>query len=395
MGGVIRGRERVFFRAGQIEEVGGHEVAVFAGHGLPLHRLQQVALRQQPQPLAQHRLGRLEGLGQLVELRRRHRLEPGRSRLASARDVALPDAAECVVPLVVGGGGELLGQRGPPFLECGGPFLDRHALDLGRILFRQRLDALHLGQQAPDLLEQAVEVIRKRVDQYGVSEPVITPQGKDRILVQIAGLDTKQTEEAKSQLQRVAKLEFSIVDEGGAARVARIKAGEEIMDPSLVILPMTTGKEKKETTEILVKRRPALTGDTVTRAFAFFDQHGYGVSLELNSEGAAIFDEVARQNKGRQMAIILDGEVISAPVLQSDHFGGRAQITGHFTDKEARDLASALENPLRVLVQIEETRSVSPTLGADSIKSGVLAGFSGLVLAFMVLYYRKAGLLGP
>ncbi|NDG72719.1 MAG: protein translocase subunit SecD, partial [Proteobacteria bacterium] len=119
------------------------------------------------------------------------------------------------------------------------------------------------------------------------------------------------------------------------------------------------------------------------------------VSLELNAEGAKLFDEVARQNKGRQMAIILDGEVISAPVLQSDHFGGRAQITGKFDDKEARDLASALENPLRVPVQIEETRSVSPTLGADSIRSGVMAGVSGLVLVMFatLIYYRFAGLI--
>jgi len=247
----------------------------------------------------------------------------------------------------------------------------------------------------PDLLEQAVEVIRKRVDQYGVSEPVITPQGKDRILVQIAGLDTNQMEEAKSQLQRVAKLEFAIVDEGDPARVERIQKGEEVMDPSFVLKTYRPDKDKTESTQILVKRRAALTGEYVTRAFAYFDQQGYGVSLELNAEGAKLFDEVARQNKGRQMAIILDGEVISAPVLQSDHFGGRAQITGNFDDKEARDLASALENPLRVPVQIEETRSVSPTLGADSIRSGVMAGVSGLVLVMFatLLYYRFAGLI--
>ena len=246
----------------------------------------------------------------------------------------------------------------------------------------------------PDLLDQAVEVIRKRVDQYGVSEPIITPQGKDRILVQIAGLDTHQTEEAKGQLQRVAKLEFSMVDDGGSARIERIKAGEEVMDPSLVIKTYTVGKDQKETAEILVKRRPALTGEYVKRAFAYFDQQGYGVSLEFDGEGARLFDEVARQNKGRQMAIILDGEVISAPVLQSDNYGGRAQITGNFDDKQARDLSSALENPLRVPVVIEETRSVSPTLGADSIRSGVLAGVSGLVLVmiFTFFYYRFVGL---
>ncbi len=247
----------------------------------------------------------------------------------------------------------------------------------------------------PDLLDQAVEVIRKRVDQYGVSEPVITPQGKDRILVQIAGLDTQQIEEAKSQLQRVAKLEFAIVDEGGPGRVDRIQKGEEVMDPSFVLKTYRPGKDKTESTQILVKRRAAMTGEYVTRAFAYYDQQGYGVSLELNSEGAKIFDEVARQNKGRQMAIILDGEVISAPVLQSDHFGGRAQITGKFDDKEARDLSSALENPLRVPVQIEETRSVSPTLGADSIRSGVMAGVSGLILVMFatLIYYRFAGLI--
>ena len=243
----------------------------------------------------------------------------------------------------------------------------------------------------PDLLDQAVEVIRKRVDQYGVSEPVISPQGEDRILVQIAGLDAKQTAEAQAQLQRVAKLEFSMVGDGD---IEKIEAGEEVMDPSLTVKSFRPSKESEEEQKILVKRRPALTGDHVSRAFAYFDQQGYGVSLELDSEGARMFDEVARENRGRQMAIILDGEVISAPVLQSDHYGGRAQITGNFDDKEARDLASALENPLRVPVQIEETRSVSPTLGADSVRSGVLAGLSGLalVMAFTLLYYRFAGL---
>ena len=245
-----------------------------------------------------------------------------------------------------------------------------------------------------DLLDHAVEVIRKRVDQYGVSEPVISPQGTDRILVQIAGLDTQQIEEAKSQLQRVAKLEFGIVGEGGPARVARIQAGEEIMPPAYVLKTEKPAKDSKEETQLLVTRRPALTGEHVTRAFAFFDQQGYGVSLELDPEGAKIFDEVASQHKGDRMAIILDGEVLSAPTLQSDFYGGRAQITGHFTDKEARDLASALENPLRVPVQIEETRSVSPTLGADSVKSGVVAGVVGLVMvmAFVMLYYHFAGL---
>ena len=271
----------------------------------------------------------------------------------------------------------------------------RLGLDLqGGTSFLIKLIPQTEGGITKDLLDQAVEVIRKRVDQYGVSEPVITPQGTDRILVQIAGLDAQQTEQAKTQLQKVAKLEFAIVDEGGPERIARIQSGEEVMPPNLVLKSYKPGKGDKEEIQILVARRAALSGERVRSAIAYFDQQGYGVSLELDAEGATIFDNVASQNKGRQMAIILDGEVISAPVLQSDHFGGRAQITGQFTDKEARDLASALENPLRVPVQIEETRSVSPTLGADSVKSGVTAGLVGLVLvmAFVFLYYRFAGL---
>lgn len=272
----------------------------------------------------------------------------------------------------------------------------RLGLDLqGGTSFLIRLVPQTADGITPDLQSQAVEVIRKRVDQFGVSEPVISPQGKDRILVQIAGLDTKQIEEARAQLQKVAKLEFAMVSEGGPAQVERIKSGEEVLPPAYIMKPYKLRKDSKEETEILVTRRPALTGEHVVKAFPFFDQQGYGVSLELDAEGAKIFDAVAAQHKGHQMAILLDGEVLSAPVLQSDHYFGRAQITGHFTDKEARELASALENPLRVPVLIEETRSVSPTLGADSVRSGVLAGLAGLVLvmAFVLLYYRFAGLI--
>ncbi len=247
-----------------------------------------------------------------------------------------------------------------------------------------------------DMLDQAVEVIRKRVDQYGVSEPIITPQGTDRILVQIAGLDADQINLAREQLQRVAKLEFSIVPDDSEERLARIQAGEDILDPSLMILPYPQVREGKEVvTQMLVRKRIALSGDHVTDANAYFDQQGYGVALNLDAEGARIFDDVAKENKGRRMAIILDGEIQSAPTLQSDFYGGRATITGSFTEAEARNLASVLENPLRVPVQIEETRSVSATLGADSVRSGLLAGALGvvLVLLFLIVYYRLIGLI--
>lgn len=246
------------------------------------------------------------------------------------------------------------------------------------------------------MLDQALEVIRKRVDQYGVSEPVITPQGNDRIMVQIAGLDADQIETARTQLQQVAKLEFSMVVEDSEQRLAAIEAGEAFLDPAMIILPYKRSSNGKEVeTRLIVRKRPALTGEYVTRAFAYYDTHGYGVSLNLNSEGARIFDDVAKENKGRRMAIILDGEIQSAPVLQSDHFGGQASITGSFTNLEAHNLASVLENPLKVPVQIEETRSVSASLGTDSIMSGLLAGITGLILVFVfvLIYYRFAGII--
>ncbi len=247
-----------------------------------------------------------------------------------------------------------------------------------------------------DLLDQAVEVIRKRVDAYGVSEPVITPQGRERILVQIPGLDTQQIETTKSELQRVAKLELATVA-GGAERIARIEAGEEIMPPGYVVKTYKDKVEGKEVEfKLLVKRRAELSGEHVKRAYAYFDQQGYGVSLSLDTEGAKIFGDLTQSlapSRG-QIAIMLDGEIQSAPQVNEPIYGGSAVITGRFTDKEARDLASALENPLRVPVEVEETRSVSATLGTDSIRSGVVAGLTGLALVFgfVIVYYRFAGI---
>ncbi len=249
----------------------------------------------------------------------------------------------------------------------------------------------------PDMLSQAVEVIRHRVDLFGVSEPIITPQGTDRILVQIPGLDPKRLEETKTQLQRVAKLEFASVYPNSLQLVPLIETGQEILPPEYVI---KTEKFKDTAGEFheakyLVKKRPEISGDHVASAHAFFDQQGYGVSLKLDSEGARLFDNLAEEHFEQPLAILLDGEIQSAPILKTRHYGGIAQITGNFTEKQARDLASILQNPLRVPVQIEETRNISATLGRDSVRQGFVAGLIGLalVMTFAGLYYRLAGLI--
>jgi len=246
-----------------------------------------------------------------------------------------------------------------------------------------------------DMQNRAVEVIRKRVDAMGVNEPEIVPQGDDRILVQLAGVGVESMKQTQDQLQKVARLEFAIVRPDSESLLSQIQAGSAILPPGYVVKTEKSKDLKGVTSErqYILPKRSEMGGENVRSAFPFFDQQGWGVSLEFNGEGAKQFDAIAAQNKGNQMAIILDGEVLSAPVLQQDHFGGRAQITGHFTEQEARDLASSLENPLRVPVEIVDVRSVSATLGADSIKSGVLASMSGLIFVavFMIIYYRLVG----
>jgi SecD/SecF fusion protein len=243
----------------------------------------------------------------------------------------------------------------------------------------------------PEMQDQAVEVIRKRVDQFGVSEPVITKQGTDRILVQIPGLDTAQTESARQQLQRVAKLEFRLVHPQSDQLVPQIENGSHFTPPGYVILNSVEKNGKKE--KLLVKKRPELTGDQVTRANATFEQRGYEVALSFNTEGGRTFQRVTRDNINQRLAIVLDGEVISAPVIQTEISNNSAVITGNFTADEAKNLASALQNPLQTPVAIDETRSVSATLGKDSIVRGLAAGLAGLAatLVFVLIYYRTAG----
>ncbi len=252
----------------------------------------------------------------------------------------------------------------------------------------------------PTMVDQAVEVIRKRVDQLGTSEPVITPSGTDRILVQIPGLDPQKLQDTRDQLKKVAKLEFRLVHPDSSRLVPAIEAGQDVLPIGYGIEPMNYEREGKPVVgKLLIKKKPDLLGDTVTRAGAFFDTRGWGVHLNFNSTGATQFGELTKQvfEERSQMAIVLDGKVISAPgVEKGPIYGGSAEISGgNMSEKEARNLASALENPLQTPVAIEEERTASASLGEDAINSGVKAGGLGIILTiFCVLaYYRFAGLI--
>src|ERR1041385_8313892 len=230
------------------------------------------------------------------------------------------------------------------------------------------------------MVDQAIEAIRKRVDQFGVSEPIITPQGTDRILVQIPGLDAGKIQEARDQLSRVAKLEFRLVYPDNGERLQKIDGGKERHFP-----PFRGAKQKK---------KADLSGERVSSAGASYEKDGWVVHLRFDAEGAKQFGNITAANVHHRFAIVLDGVIQSAPVIQDAIYGGDAQITGRFTEDEARGLASVLENPLQTPVSIEEERSVSPTLGLDSIKASILAGLLGLAITLVcvAIYYKIPGL---
>ena len=242
------------------------------------------------------------------------------------------------------------------------------------------------------MVDQAVEVIRKRVDRMGTSEPIITPSGTDRILVQIPGLSKEKLDDTREQLRKVAKLEFRLVH----PKSREIIQGTVAPDPQYHVEVYKDVREGKPVEEqLLVKKKVDVPGSGVKSAHAFFDKQGWGVSVQFNSEGTKLWGEVTAAHVGDLLAIMLDGVVVSAPQIRQAMYEGNAQITGHFSEQQARQLASVLENPLATPVVVEDERSASASLGADAINSGVNAGLLaiGLTVFCVLAYYRFSGVL--
>ncbi|MEJ5237298.1 MAG: protein translocase subunit SecD [Limisphaera sp.] len=248
-------------------------------------------------------------------------------------------------------------------------------------------------EELESALSQAVEVLRRRVDKFGVAEPIIAPAGRNRILVQLPGLSEADRESAQRQLQRAAFLEFRLVHERSEELLR-----EGLIEPGYEVL--TEERRNPDGTKTLqrylVKKRPerGMTGAYVRSAMVVRGNLGEPrIVFQLTPEGAELFGQITRENIGRQLAIVLDGVLYSAPLIKEPILTGSGEITGNFDLREAIELANVLENPLRAPLRVIESRDVDPTLGADSIRSGMRAAVAGAaaVCVFMLVYYLFAG----
>jgi preprotein translocase subunit SecD len=280
-------------------------------------------------------------------------------------------------------------------------------------------------------VKKSIEVIRNRIDEFGVTEPEIVSQGSDRVVIQLPGV--KDIERAKELIGKTAKLEFKMVNDdinptlmngwmtkskeagidyvrGQAFSVYVDKMNEfvrkDIPNGFELVFQKTLNKatnEVEQLTPFVVESGTNLTGDSLQDATVRVDQQNNQpyVSITFKAQGAKIFEKLTGDNVGKRMAIILDGNVYSAPVIQTKIGGGNAQITlgaGNYNDllKEARDLSLVLRaGALPVELEFQEQRIVGPSLGADSIERSRLAGLIGalLVFVFIMFYYKISGVL--
>src|SRR5881409_4009061 len=273
---------------------------------------------------------------------------------------------------------------------------DRSDEDQAAGRFRLTMQSRAVARLRDDAVRQGVETIRNRVDQFGVAEPTITRQGDDRILIQLPGV--QDPERAKALIGKTALLEFKLVNE--SASVEQAVAGQ-VPPGSELVYQRRVDKQTKVERKVpyVVQKRTLLTGAELNSAEVQADPNSPGnwqVAIEFNPVGTRIFGEITEQNVGKHLAIILDGNVYSAPRINERIPGGRAVITGQFTVDEARDLAIVLRaGALPAPVVVLEERTVGPSLGADSIRQGLFAitASAAVVFVFMIFYYRLSGLI--
>jgi SecD/SecF fusion protein len=287
----------------------------------------------------------------------------------------------------------------------------------GGLAFELSLSPEEIKQLRERTISQSLEVLRNRIDQFGVTEPVLVRQGDENIVVQLPGIQDPQR--ALDLIGQTAQLEFKLVDDTTglnlpelmeqALKAGKLKPGfireqlnqalaDKIPPEDEIYIEKSINREtgRIESKPLLLKKKVLLTGDAVKNASVRIgDYNEPYVSVDFDRRGAAEFAKITGENVKRRLAIILDGVVRSAPVIQERIGGGKAQITGSYTSQEAHDLAIVLRaGALPATVKIVQNITVGPTLGADSIKKGLTSGLIAtlLVVGFMIFYYRFSGL---
>ncbi|MFH1062633.1 MAG: protein translocase subunit SecD [Candidatus Omnitrophota bacterium] len=237
-----------------------------------------------------------------------------------------------------------------------------------------------------DIVDRTIEIIRKRIDQLGVKEPSISRQGADRIIVQLPGVTDRSR--ARKLIGRTAQLEFRLVS-NDANKLKEALAGQIPVGYEL--------KQDEDGKNLLIEITAVMTGDSLADAVLSRDSYGRSsVKLDFTPKGALLFSNITGANINRQLAVVLDGEIYSAPNIRERISGGSAEITGNFSVEEAKDLSTVLRTgALPAPIIFGEERTVGPLLGQDSIKSGVSATIIGgiAVVLFMAIYYFIGGLL--
>ena len=265
--------------------------------------------------------------------------------------------------------------------------LDLDVVNTENLTFNLIVTAEAIAARNTRTLQQSIEIIRRRVDELGTTEPTIQRQGQTRILVQVPGLDDPQR--LKALLGQTAKLNFHLVDQSMSAY--EVESGKR---PPVGARIFYTDTEPP--VPYLIRRRAMVSGERLVDASVGFDPQTNApeVNFRFDAVGAKKFGEVTKANVGRPFAIVLDAKVISAPIIQTAILGGAGRITGNFTVQEANDLAillraGALPAPMTIL----EERTVGPGLGADSVAAGRIALIVGFlaVIGFMIVSYNLFG----
>jgi len=283
------------------------------------------------------------------------------------------------------------GERARALLTELDPNLAVAAADDGTITLTLKPEAAEADRRRA--IEQSVEIVRRRIDETGTREPIIARQGDTRILVQLPGVD--DPERIKQLIGTTAKLDFRLLDT--TTTLAEAKAGK--LPVGSEILPADSERDASGAlVEYVVRKRVMVGGDSLVDAQPSFQQQGGQpvVSFRFDAAGGRRFGEATTENVGRPMAIVLDGKVISAPVIREPITGGQGIISGNFTVQEATDLALLLRaGALPAPLTIVEERSVGPGLGADSIRAGIVASIIAvvMVMTFMIVFYGFFGLI--